>query len=96
MEHHNSSWKKLRLEAGDALEMESTDDPVTLRPVRGTFRAGQPLPGRVKGFFDRSALVAVFYGDHAARLLQFAYEVCSFTTRREAQPRALLLGWLRS
>ena len=47
--------EKLHLEAGDALEMESAGEQITLRPVRGTgpltkehgvwvFRAGQPLP----------------------------------------------------
>ncbi|MEO8128059.1 MAG: AbrB/MazE/SpoVT family DNA-binding domain-containing protein [Bryobacteraceae bacterium] len=47
--------EELRLEAGDALEMESTGEQITLRPVRGTgpltkehgvwvFRSGQPLP----------------------------------------------------
>jgi AbrB family looped-hinge helix DNA binding protein len=46
---------ELHLEAGDALEMESTGEHITLRPVRGTgplakehgvwvFRAGTPLP----------------------------------------------------
>jgi AbrB family looped-hinge helix DNA binding protein len=46
---------QLHLEAGDALEMESAGEQITLRPVRGTgpltkehgvwvFRAGQPLP----------------------------------------------------
>ena len=47
--------EKLHLEAGDALEMESAGEQITLRPVRGTgplikkhgvwvFHAGQPLP----------------------------------------------------
>ena len=47
--------EELRLEPGDALEMESAGDQITLRPVRGTgpltkehgvwvFRTGQPLP----------------------------------------------------
>ncbi len=46
--------ERLRLAAGDQLELESADDTVTLRPVRGTaqlrkkrgvwvFRAGAPL-----------------------------------------------------
>jgi AbrB family looped-hinge helix DNA binding protein len=46
--------KNLHLEPGDSLEMESTGDQITLRPVRGTarltkehgvwvFRAGEPL-----------------------------------------------------
>jgi AbrB family looped-hinge helix DNA binding protein len=46
---------ELHLEAGDSLEMESTGEQITLRPVRGTgpltkehgvwvFYAGQPLP----------------------------------------------------
>jgi len=46
---------ELHLEAGDALEMESTGEHITLRPVRGTgplakengvwvFRARTPLP----------------------------------------------------
>jgi AbrB family looped-hinge helix DNA binding protein len=46
--------EELRLQAGDALEMESTGEQITLRPVRGTgpltkergvwvFHAGQPL-----------------------------------------------------
>jgi AbrB family looped-hinge helix DNA binding protein len=46
---------ELHLEAGDALEMESTGEHITLRPVRGTgplakehgvwvFHAGKPLP----------------------------------------------------
>ena len=46
--------EELHLEPGDSLEMESTGDQITLRPVRGTapltkehgvwvFRAGQPL-----------------------------------------------------
>jgi AbrB family looped-hinge helix DNA binding protein len=47
--------EELHLEAGDALEMESAGDQITLRPMRGTgpltkehgvwvFHAGQPLP----------------------------------------------------
>lgn len=47
--------EKLHLEPGDALEMETVGEQITLRPVRGTgplakehgvwvFRAGQPLP----------------------------------------------------
>lgn len=47
--------EELRLEPGDALDMESAGDQITLRPVRGTgpltkehgvwvFHAGQPLP----------------------------------------------------
>jgi AbrB family looped-hinge helix DNA binding protein len=47
--------EELHLEAGDALEMESVGEQITLRPVRGTgpltkehgvwvFRAEQPLP----------------------------------------------------
>jgi len=47
--------EELHLEAGDALEMESTGEQITLRPVRGTgpltkehgvwvFHSGQPLP----------------------------------------------------
>ena len=47
--------EKLHLEAGDALEMDSTDEQITLRPVRGTspltkehgvwvFHSGHPLP----------------------------------------------------
>jgi AbrB family looped-hinge helix DNA binding protein len=47
--------EKLHLEPGDALEMETAGEQITLRPVRGTgpltkdhgvwvFRAGQPLP----------------------------------------------------
>jgi AbrB family looped-hinge helix DNA binding protein len=47
--------EELHLEAGDALEMESAGDQITLRPVRGTgpltkehgvwvFHAGPPLP----------------------------------------------------
>jgi AbrB family looped-hinge helix DNA binding protein len=47
--------EQLHLEAGDALELESAGEQITLRPVRGTgpltkehgvraFRAGQPLP----------------------------------------------------
>jgi AbrB family looped-hinge helix DNA binding protein len=50
--------KELQLEAGDALEMESAGEQITLRPVRGTgpltkergvwvFHAGQPLPASV-------------------------------------------------
>jgi AbrB family looped-hinge helix DNA binding protein len=46
---------ELHLEAGDALELESVGEQITLRPVRGTgpltkeqgvwvFHAGQPLP----------------------------------------------------
>ncbi|MFZ0657080.1 MAG: AbrB/MazE/SpoVT family DNA-binding domain-containing protein [Candidatus Binataceae bacterium] len=46
--------EKLQLAAGDQLEMESTDDRITLRPVRGTamlrkkrgvwvFHSGEPL-----------------------------------------------------
>lgn len=46
--------EKLHLEPGDSLEMESSGEQITLRPVRGTgpltkehgvwvFRAGQPL-----------------------------------------------------
>jgi AbrB family looped-hinge helix DNA binding protein len=46
--------EELHLEAGDALEMESAGEQITLRPVRGTgpltkehgvwvFHAGQPL-----------------------------------------------------
>ncbi len=46
--------EELRLEPGDALEMESAGEHITLRPVRGTgplakehgvwvFRAGKPL-----------------------------------------------------
>ncbi len=46
--------EKLHLEPGDSLEMESSGDEITLRPVRGTgpltkelgvwvFRTGQPL-----------------------------------------------------
>jgi bifunctional DNA-binding transcriptional regulator/antitoxin component of YhaV-PrlF toxin-antitoxin module len=48
--------EELHLEPGDALEMESAGEEITLRPVRGTgplvkeqgvwvFHAGQPLPG---------------------------------------------------
>jgi len=48
----------LQLEAGDALEMESAGEQITLRPVRGTgpltkehgvwvFHSGQPLPASV-------------------------------------------------
>jgi AbrB family looped-hinge helix DNA binding protein len=47
--------EELNLEPGDALEMDSAGEQITLRPVRGTgpltkehgvwvFRAGQPLP----------------------------------------------------
>ena len=43
--------KKLHLEAGDSLEMESAGEQITLRPVRGTgphgvwvFCTGQGLP----------------------------------------------------
>jgi AbrB family looped-hinge helix DNA binding protein len=47
--------EELRLEPGDALEMETAGEQITLRPVRGTgpltkehgvwvFYAGQPLP----------------------------------------------------
>jgi AbrB family looped-hinge helix DNA binding protein len=47
--------EQLKLEPGDALEMESTGEQITLRPVRGTgpltkehgvwvFHSGQPLP----------------------------------------------------
>ena len=47
--------KELHLEAGDALEMVSTGEQISLRPVRGTgpltkelgvwvFHSGQPLP----------------------------------------------------
>ena len=47
--------EELHLEAGDALEMETTGEQITLRPVRGTgpltkehgvwvFHSGQPLP----------------------------------------------------
>jgi AbrB family looped-hinge helix DNA binding protein len=47
--------EELHLQPGDALEMESTGEQITLRPVRGTgplskehgvwvFHAGQPLP----------------------------------------------------
>jgi AbrB family looped-hinge helix DNA binding protein len=47
--------EELRLGPGDALEMDSVGEEITLRPVRGTgpltkeqgvwvFRAGQPLP----------------------------------------------------
>jgi AbrB family looped-hinge helix DNA binding protein len=47
--------EELHLEPGDALEMESTGEQITLRPVRGTgpltkehgvwvFHTGQPLP----------------------------------------------------
>lgn len=47
--------ERLHLEPGDALELETTGEEITLRPVRGTgpltkeqgvwvFRTGQPLP----------------------------------------------------
>jgi AbrB family looped-hinge helix DNA binding protein len=47
--------EELHLEPGDSLEMETTGEQITLRPVRGTgplikehgvwvFHAGQPLP----------------------------------------------------
>ena len=47
--------EELHLEPGDSLEMESSGDQITLRPVRGTgpltkehgvwvFHSGQPLP----------------------------------------------------
>ena len=47
--------EELRLEPGDALDMETAGEEITLRPVRGTgpltkehgvwvFRVGQPLP----------------------------------------------------
>jgi AbrB family looped-hinge helix DNA binding protein len=47
--------EELHLEPGDTLEMESTGEQITLRPVRGTgpltkehgiwvFHSGQPLP----------------------------------------------------
>jgi AbrB family looped-hinge helix DNA binding protein len=47
--------EELHLEAGDALEMETAGERITLRPVRGTgpltkehgvwvFHSGQPLP----------------------------------------------------
>jgi AbrB family looped-hinge helix DNA binding protein len=47
--------EQLHLEAGDALEMETAGERITLRPVRGTgpltkehgvwvFHSGQPLP----------------------------------------------------
>ena len=47
--------EKLQLEPGDTLEMESSGEQITLRPVRGTgpltkehgiwvFHSGQPLP----------------------------------------------------
>jgi AbrB family looped-hinge helix DNA binding protein len=49
---------ELRLEAGDALELESAGEEITLKPVRGTgpltreqgvwvFRIGEPLPASV-------------------------------------------------
>ena len=48
-------WQSTHLEPGDALEMESVGEQITLRPVRGTgpltkehgvwvFHTGQPLP----------------------------------------------------
>jgi AbrB family looped-hinge helix DNA binding protein len=50
--------EELHLEPGDSLEMESTGEQITLRPVRGTgpltkehgvwvFHSGQPLPASV-------------------------------------------------
>ncbi|MGB9197999.1 MAG: AbrB/MazE/SpoVT family DNA-binding domain-containing protein [Terriglobales bacterium] len=50
--------EELRLEPGDTLEMETTGEHITLRPLRGTgplakehgvwvFRAGNPLPASV-------------------------------------------------
>ena len=50
--------EELHLEPGDALEMESVGEEITLRPVRGTgplvkehgvwvFHIGQPLPASV-------------------------------------------------
>ena len=50
--------EKLHLQAGDALEMETAGEQITLRPVRGTgpltkehgvwvFHTGQPLPAAV-------------------------------------------------
>jgi len=50
--------EELRLEPGDALEVESAGEQITLRPVRGTgalakehgvwvFRIGKPLPASV-------------------------------------------------
>jgi AbrB family looped-hinge helix DNA binding protein len=50
--------EELHLEPGDALEMESAGEEITLRPVRGTgpltkeqgvwvFHSGQPLPASV-------------------------------------------------
>jgi AbrB family looped-hinge helix DNA binding protein len=50
--------EELQLQAGDALEMESVGEQITLRPVRGTgpltkehgiwvFHTGQPLPASV-------------------------------------------------
>ena len=50
--------EELRLEPGDALEMKSAGEEITLRPVRGTgplskergvwvFRTGAPLPASV-------------------------------------------------
>jgi AbrB family looped-hinge helix DNA binding protein len=50
--------EKLQLQPGDALELESAGEQITLRPVRGTapltkehgvwvFRVGQPLPASV-------------------------------------------------
>ncbi len=55
--------------------MESAGAQITLRPVCGTgpltkeqgvwvFHSGEPLPASATGFFDTSALVAVFYGTH--------------------------------
>jgi AbrB family looped-hinge helix DNA binding protein len=52
--------EELRLEPGDALEMESIGESITLRPVRGTgpltkeqgiwvFRTGTPLPASCTG-----------------------------------------------
>jgi AbrB family looped-hinge helix DNA binding protein len=49
---------ELKLEPGDALELESAGEEITLRPVRGTgpitrehgvwvFRTGEPLPATV-------------------------------------------------
>jgi len=50
--------EELHLQPGDSLEIESSGEQITLRPVRGTgpltkehgvwvFRAGQPLPASV-------------------------------------------------
>jgi AbrB family looped-hinge helix DNA binding protein len=50
--------EELQLEAGDALEMETAGEQITLRPIRGTgpltkehgvwvFHSGQPLPASV-------------------------------------------------